>query len=499
MDLFLLKSFLFLVLISLSFYFYSATKRSTKTGFKNHPMVGTLPEFLRHRHRIFDWIAEVLATCPTNTSVFHRPGKNGVITASPLNVEHILKTNFENYPKGDNFISVFEDLLGRGIFNSDDELWKVQRKMVSYEFNTKSLRNFVIQNIMVETETRLIPIFENAAEKGLVLDFQDVLERFSFDNVSKLAFNFDPGCLAVEENSIAGAEFMRALATAAELSSGRFIYAIPFMWNIKKFFNIGSERQLRESISSVHKFADNIIRSRINQQKGEEADLLSRFIGSHIENSSPKFLRDIVISFILAGRDTTSSALSWFFWVLSSRQDVQEKILNELKSIRGQNGRNMGDAYSFEELRDMQYLHAAISESMRLYPPIWADIKRCRKDDVWPDGTFVRKDWFVSYNNYAMGRMESIWGNNCLEFRPERWLDEDGVCRQESPFRYAVFHAGPRMCLGKDMAYIQMKSIAASVIERFEVNVQDKEKRPEVMLSLTLRMKGGLPITVRKR
>ncbi|GMN68988.1 hypothetical protein TIFTF001_038038 [Ficus carica] len=499
MYLFSLESFLFLVLISLSLYFYSSTKRSTNTGFKNHPIVGTLPEFLTNRHRIFDWMAEDLAACPTNTSVFHRPGRNGVVTANPLNVEHILKTNFENYPKGDDFISLLEDFLGRGIFNTDGELWKVQRKTASYEFNSKSLRNFVMQNVIVETETRLIPILEKAAEKGLVLDLQDVLERFSFDNVCKLAFNYDPGCLAVDENSDAGAEFMRAFETAAELSSGRFRYAIPFLWKIKKFLNIGSERQLRESISAVHKFAEDIIRSRIGQGKGEEADLLSRFMGSHVENSSPEFLRDIVISFILAGRDSTSSALSWFFWVLSSRQDVQEKILNELEQIRGRNGKNIGDVFSYEDLRDLHYLHAAISESMRLYPPVSSDMKKCRKDDVLPDGTFVGKDWFVSYTNYAMGRMESIWGKNCLEFRPERWLDDDRVCRQESPFRYAVFHAGPRICLGKDMAYIQMKSIAASIIERFEVNVQEKEKRLEIMLSLTLRMNGGLPITVRKR
>jgi cytochrome P450 len=97
-----------------------------------------------------------------------------------------------------------------------------------------------------------------------------------------------------------------------------------------------------------------------------------------------------------------------------------------------------------------------------------------------------------------MGRMESIWGKNCRDFVPERWL-ENGIYRQESPFKFPVFHAGPRMCLGKDMAYIQMKSIAASVIERFEIDVQNKEKCPDHLLSLTLRMKGGLQVKVKER
>jgi cytochrome P450 len=60
-----------------------------------------------------------------------------------------------------------------------------------------------------------------------------------------------------------------------------------------------------------------------------------------------------------------------------------------------------------------------------------------------------------------MARLEEIWGNDCMEYRPERWLDEEGVFRPESSFKYPIFHAGPRMCLGKEMAYIQMKSIVA--------------------------------------
>ncbi|PKI63579.1 hypothetical protein CRG98_016023 [Punica granatum] len=94
--------------------------------------------------------------------------------------------------------------------------------------------------------------------------------------------------------------------------------------------------------------------------------------------------------------------------------------------------------------------------------------------------------------------MEKIWGKDCLEYKPERWL-EDGLFRQESPFRYPIFHAGPRMCLGKDMAYIQMKSIAALMIERFVIEARDNRMCPEKALSLTLIMKGGLPVKVRER
>jgi cytochrome P450 len=142
----------------------------------------------------------------------------------------MLKTDFENYPKGDHFIMLLEDFLGRGIFNSDGKLWKIQRKTVSHEFNTKSLRNFVMQNVTVEVNTRLVPILAKASETAHVLDLQDISERFTFDNVCKLAFNVDPGCLGGD--GTAGAEFMRAFENATMLSFGRFMYTIPILGKV---------------------------------------------------------------------------------------------------------------------------------------------------------------------------------------------------------------------------------------------------------------------------
>ncbi|KAA8517897.1 hypothetical protein F0562_015371 [Nyssa sinensis] len=500
MEMFSFQSLFFIFVFSLYlFYFFflkPKRKQTTTPGFKVYPVVGNLPEFLQNRHRFLEWTTEVLARCPTNTAVFPVPsGVYGVVTANPLNVEHMLKIRFDNYPKGTHMITLLEDFLGRGIFNSDGELWKVQRKTSSYEFNTKSLRNFVMENVTVEIRNRLVPVLEKAAKTNQFLDFQEVLERFAFDNICKVAFNVDPGCLGGDGTT--GSEFMKAFEKATTLSFDRFMYAVPLFFKIIKYFNIGSEQKLQKSIITVHEYADKIIRSKtkgIAEKKDE--DLLSRFIGNG--ENSPEFLRDIVISFILAGRDTTSSALTWFFWLLSSKPDVQKNILQELKMIRVRGGNTIGYSYSFDELREMHYLHAALSEALRLYPPVPVDTKTCQEDDVLPDGTFVGKGWSVTYHSYAMGRMESVWGKDCCKFRPERWL-ENGACRQESPYRFPVFHAGPRMCLGKDMAYIQMKSIVASVIERFEIDLENKDKCPEHLLSLTLRMKGGLPMKVKER
>ncbi|XP_048443848.1 cytochrome P450 94B3-like [Pyrus x bretschneideri] len=152
----------------ISFYiyhhFFASLKKYKHIGFKNYLILGTLPEFLKNRHRFLEWTTEILTSCPTSTAIFSRPVKIcSVITTNPANVEHMLKTNFKNYPKGERFMSLIQDFLDSRIFNSDDELWKVQRKTTSYAFNTKSLWNFIMENVRVEIELMLISSLDTAA------------------------------------------------------------------------------------------------------------------------------------------------------------------------------------------------------------------------------------------------------------------------------------------------------------------------------------------------
>ncbi|KAK8942992.1 Cytochrome P450 94A1 [Platanthera zijinensis] len=494
------------ITVYLFFFFFGnqifpKKKPPCSPGLQPYPIIGHLPQFLRHRHRFLAWTTELLAASPTNTFVIFRPGGiRGVITANPANVEHTLKSHFDNYPKGDRFRSNLEDFLGRGILNSDGSLWRLQRKIAGLEFSTRSFRSFVQLAISREISTRLLPLLFRAAESGDPIDLQDTLERFAFDNICKVAFDVDPSSLDPSFCAPGLASgFSSAFHDAAELSAGRFRYAVPGFWRVKKVFDVGSERKLRESIGTVNEFAMNIIRSRKEnvhlRSCGGGGDLLSRFIADE-ENNSDEFLRDIIITFLLAGRETTSSALTWFFWILSSRPDVERRILAELATFRFNS-----TALEFDELRNMHYLHAAVTETMRLYPPVPFNSSICCGDEVLPDGTEIKKGWFMAYNAYAMGRMKGIWGDDCMDYSPERWLDSaGGEFRPESPFKFPAFHGGPRLCLGKEMAYIQMKSIAACVLERFELEVLvRKDTCPDHHLAITLRMKGGLPVRVTLR
>ncbi|OIT19515.1 cytochrome p450 94b3 [Nicotiana attenuata] len=219
-------------------------------------------------------------------------------------------------------------------------------------------------------------------------------------------------------------------------------------------------------------------------------DLLSRLL---IAGHEDEVVRDMVISFLMAGRDTTSSALTWLFWLTTKHHEVKNEMINEITSI------NNGDkALEFDDLKEMKYLQACLNESMRLYPPVAWDSKHAAKDDILPDGTRVQKGNRVTYFQYGMGRMEEIWGKDRLEFKPDRWLDENGGSKSVCPYKFPVFQAGPRVCLGKEMAFTQMKYVLASVLRRFEIKPVNVDN-PVFVPLLTAHMAGGFNVRIYQR
>ncbi|GAA0161522.1 oxygenase [Lithospermum erythrorhizon] len=438
-----------------------------------------------------DWYTHLLQHSSTGTIHVHVLGN--IITTNPENVEYILKTRFENYPKGKPFQTILGDLLGRGIFNVDGHQWKFQRKMASLELKNSSIKSYAFEIVSSEVKGRLIPLLSSvSSNKNQILDLQDVFRRFSFDNICKFSFGFDPGCLNL---SLPISEFALAFDLASRFSAERAISASPLIWKFKRFFNIGSERKLKEAIKLIDLLAEEVIKHKRNEGSfSTHHDLLSRFMASIVDD---KYLRDIIISFLLAGRDTVASGLTSFFWLLANHPEVKKSIIQESDKIMDQSQ----EIATYDQLKQMHYLQASVYESLRLYPPVQFDSKFCSQDDVLPDGTLIKKGTRVTYHPYAMGRMKSIWGEDAGEFKPERWLEEGGIFKPQSPFKYPVFQAGLRVCLGKEMALVEMKCVALSIIRQFDLKLPENSlnQYPKFMPGLTAAIRGGLPLLVKER
>lgn len=476
------------------------------------PLLGSLPGLIENCDRMHDWICDNLRACggTYQTCIWAVPflaKKQGLVTVTcdPKNLEHILRTRFDNYPKGPKWQAVFHDLLGEGIFNSDGDTWLFQRKTAALEFTTRTLRQAMARWVSRAIKHRFCPILKTAELNGEPVDLQDLLLRLTFDNICGLAFGRDPQTCAP---GLPANGFASAFDQATEASLQRYILP-EALWKVKKWLRLGMEVNLSRSLEHIEQYLSSVIQDRklelLSQQKdgNPHDDLLSRFMKKK-ESYSDTFLQHVALNFILAGRDTSSAALCWFFWLVMQNPTVEDKILHEICTVlRETRGKEVDawleDPLGFEEADRLVYLKAALSETLRLYPSVPEDAKHVVHDDVLPDGTFLPAGSSVTYSIYSTGRMRSAWGDDCLEFRPERWLSPDGkrFVPHES-YKYVAFNGGPRICLGKDLAYLQMKSIAAAVLLRHRLTVAEGHS-VEQKISLTLFMKYGLVVNVQRR
>lgn len=473
-------------------------------GPPTYPIIGCLISFYKNKTRLLDWYTELLTESTTNTIVVRRLGApRTIVTANPDNVEYMLKTNFSNFPKGKPFTEILGDFLGYGIFNVDGDLWLAQRKLASHAFSTKSLREFVMDTLEEEVEKHLIPLLEAAAEAEEVVDLQELLRRAAFNMICKVSLGIDRCNL---DPSTPVSPLDKAFDMASMICAKRGAAPLFLVWKVKKLLGVGSEKKLKDAVKEVHAYVAEIIRERKEMIENEETeiscgdqDLLSRLI---LAGHEEEVIRDMVISFILAGRDTTSAAMTWLLWLLSCHPEVEQELVKEATSMAADEKTLM----DYESLKNLKLLKACLCESMRLYPPVAWDSKHALYNDLLPDGTPVRAGDRVTYFPYGMGRMEALWGKDWFEFKPNRWFnsnndkqgEEEESLKEICPFRFPVFQAGPRVCLGKEMAFIQMKYVMASILQRFECRPVSPNK-PVFVPLLTAHMAGGLKVIVRKR
>ncbi|PWA36372.1 cytochrome P450 [Artemisia annua] len=472
-----------------------------KHGKKYHPIGGTVLDLLINYNRLHHYMTDLAEKYKTYrvTSLFHAD----VYTSDPANVEYILKTNFENYGKGAHTHNLMKELLGEGIFTVDGEKWRQQRKVSSHEFSTKILRDFS-SAIFTENAIKLGNMFSEAANSNQIIDINDLFMKATTDSIFRVGFGIELDNMNGSNEE--GVKFSRAFDDANAQTVSRYI---DISWKIKKFLNIGSEAKLKKNMKVVDEFIYKVIQIKIAQmQKStddsllKKQDILSRFV--QINDNDPKYLRDVIINFVLAGKDPIAISMCWFIYELCKHPEVQDKVAKEIREAINMNEEITNVAefaarVSEATLEKMQYLHAALTETIRLYPALPVDPKICFSDDVLPDGCSVKKGDVVAFTPYAMGKMKFIWGDDAHEFKPERWIDRNGRFRTESPYKFTAFQAGPRTCLGRDFAYRQLKIFSSVLLGCFMFKLSDENKVPRYRISINLHIDGPLQIRVFKR
>nr|QWK52409.1 cytochrome P450 96A1 [Isatis tinctoria] len=488
--------------------FFLMSKKPHRSFPTNWPFLGMLPGLLVEIHRVYDFVTDILEASNL-TFPFKGPcfgGLDMLITVDPANIHHIMSSNFANYPKGTEFKKLF-DVLGDGIFNADSDLWRDLRKSAQSMMSHHEFQRFTLRTSMSKLEKGLVPILDHVAEKKLVFDLQDVFQRFTFDTTFVLATGTDPGCLSIEMPEI---EFARALDEAEEAIFFRHVKPEMF-WKMQRLFGFGDELKMKKAHSTFDRVCSKCIASKRDEvtrgvisTDSSSKDLLMSYLDVDttkyklLNPSNEKFLRDMILSFMLAGRDTTGSALTWFFWLLSKNPETTTKIRQEINSIQSPRTNDDSDPFNPQELNKLVYLHGALCEALRLYPPVPFQHKSPTKPDILPSGHRVDASTKIVFCLYSLGRMKSVWGEDASEFKPERWISESGRSIHVPSFKFLSFNAGPRTCLGKEVAMTQMKTVAVKIIQNYDIKVVEGHK-VEPVPSVILHMKQGLKVMVTKR
>ena len=478
-----------------SFMWKVRALRIALPGPRHRFYVGSFAEVHRHRARFPDWLYDCTLK-HGRTWGFSVPGTTPyIVISSPDNVEHVLKTQFERYEKGPTFQLHFRELLGDGIFNADGEQWKHQRHMALQQFRRRALREHM-STVMIERTQPVLGLVDKYASSGERFDLQSLFYAYTLDTFSEIAFGHHLDSLHTESS------FAKAFDLSQWLINRRF--TTPW-WKLERALDVGGERQLKRSVRHLNDYVGKLVLERLalsEEALSEKSDLLSAFTRQLKEDSpegvpqidsAERYLIDVVLNFMIAGRDTTAGALSWTFYRLWKHLELQAKVVEEVREVVGD------EPLSYAHFGSLPFTRSFFFETLRLHPSVAKGLKYAVVDDTLPDGTVVPKGCGLVYSPYVMGRMLDIWGEDALEFRPERWLSVNRkgkrVFHERTPYHFPQFNAGPRICLGKYLAVMEAEFLIVALLRRFRFKLAMPEAGITYLDSLTAPVDGGLMMT----
>ena len=226
-----------------------------------------------------------------------------------------------------------------------------------------------------------------------------------------------------------------------------------------------------------------------------------------------QIVSDAALNFLSAGRDTTAQSLTWTFYHLMRNPQTTSFIQTELDTLKSIQSHPQTKKITVADLQSTRVprLTAVYYESLRLHPPVPFELKQVQTPTTLPDGTFLPATAVVVWCVWAMNRSLSVFGDDADSFRPGRWLSSSSSTASSDPgrfvpktaFEFPVFNGGPRACLGKKMAELMGTYLISRMCGEFrfeEVRSLEDERAPDgervSQNSLTLPMKGGLPVRV---
>jgi cytochrome P450 len=365
----------------------------------------------------------------------------------PALVNAINVTYWADFYKPDYIKLMWKPFLGNGLVPNDGESWKRQHKLILPGFHKKRVDAYA--STMVAFTERMVDRWEEGERR----DMRAELNALALEVVADTLFAIDIGKGDSETIRDALADISEILVADVDKMIPR-----PAWWPTAE------NRRKKRAIAKIEEIIRRIHQERLTH-KNDRGDLFSHmvFVEDEQGRMSDKQLRDEAMTLIFAGHETTAHALTWTWYLLAKNPDKVAKMREELARVL--QGRNA----EVKDLPELPYLEMVVKESLRLLPSVWAYARQAQRDLVI-EGYEIKKGQTITISHIAMGRNPTYY-DNPEEFRPERWTRE--FERSLPRGAYTPFAGGPRVCLGKQFAMMEMRMILATLIRRLEPNLAE--------------------------
>jgi cytochrome P450 len=398
--------------------------------------------------------------------------RNVMITSNPAYAQQILQTNHKTYIKAVGYRKL-KLLLGNGLFTSEGEFWLNQRRLIQPAFRKSHLAHF--GEIMLEASEQMLLRWKYYFTNGRQFNLLEEMSECTLEIVceSLLGQKLEGGGKIVNEELPSTLRFLirRVLNPLA-----------PPMW-----LPTPANRQFKKSTKRLRGLITSLLfeKKHFNTENAGQ-DLLSLLLHQKNESGesmSNEQITDEILTFFLAGHETSAVALTWGFYELSKNPEVEGKLRTEILKVFG------NSPITLTELPKLTYCKQVCQEILRLYPPAWALAREATQDDTLGD-YYIQKGDSVVINTYWLHRNPEYW-QNPNEFLPERWESEN---TNQHKFAYAPFGGGPRLCIGNHFAMMEMQLVLVSVLQKYKLNFHTESNGFDC--ALTLRPKSDLMVSL---
>ena len=420
------------------------------------------------RRNVLSIIPEIAVKQPM---VSGKMGKRWHMVMDPTAIREMLLDRVDDYPKSLVTKNLLRPAIGDSLFIAEGAHWRWQRRAVAPAFSHRNMLN--LSPIMTAAAQRSADRIVAAGPRAI--NMLDEMVTATFDVISDVTFSggdgFDRGAVhrAIDDY----------IAEAGKLSLFDIL-------GLPDWLPRPGRAMSGRALKDMKRIADGAIDARAERGPSDTPDLLDLLL----DGTDPKTkrqmntaeLRDNLLTFIVAGHETTALTLSWALYLMGFDQAVQQKARAEAQTVL------QGRAATGADVENLPYIRQIIDETLRLYPPAGVISRTAQRNDTLC-GREVRPGDTVMVPIYALGRHQQLWDQPDV-FDPDRFKDRKAIDR----YAYLPFGDGPRICIGASFAQQEAVIILATLLSRFRFTPV-AGKSPEPVMILTLRPEGGVWLT----